>query len=83
MDRIGPTSITCKIVYLVGDWALPISGIRFDLEPFSYAAERSPFGALPLVRYLRRHIPVDKAGLLYAHSKDFLEECSMDSIIFS
>lgn len=83
MDRIGPTTITCKIVYLVGAWAHPISDRRFDLEPFSYAAERSLFGALPLGRCLRRHIPVDKAGLLYAHSKDFLEECSMDSIIFS
>ncbi len=70
-------------MFLAGDCAHPISSIRFDMEPFSYAAERPLFGALPLVRCLRRHIPVDKAGLLYAHSKDFFEEYSMDSIIFS
>ena len=58
-------------------------GTAILLDYCKYAAERPLFGALPLVRCLRRHIPVDKAGLLYAHSKDFLEECSMDSIIFS
>ena len=49
-------------------------GTAIWLEPCSYAAERPLFGALPFVRCLRRHIPVDKASLLYAHSKDLLEE---------